>query len=127
MRAHHRRIIIVQDLKVNRVFARAVTGGVRSVLFISMARPMPSPHRRPRAYRRCSAPPTWRSGAHGGARGRRWSERTGEDAINFEVLHNNNPPVVSLIGVNSGAQFVTGAKFAVRGSATDPVGVQSIN
>jgi len=29
--------------------------------------------------------------------------------------------------VNSGAQFVTGAKFAVRGSATDPVGVQSIN
>ena len=53
--------------------------------------------------------------------------QTGEDSYVFTLVQNLNMPVVALVGSESGAQVVTGSSFTLRGEATDPVGIQSVN
>ena len=53
--------------------------------------------------------------------------QTGEDSYVFTLAQNLNMPVVALVGSESGAQVVTGSSFTLRGEATDPVGIQSVN
>ncbi|MFZ4698475.1 MAG: Ig-like domain-containing protein [Candidatus Methylumidiphilus sp.] len=50
----------------------------------------------------------------------------GEDSYGFQVSANPNQPSISFTGAVSGAEYRKGDVFTVRGSADDPVGIQSL-
>ncbi|MCK6556256.1 Ig-like domain-containing protein [Candidatus Binatia bacterium] len=52
--------------------------------------------------------------------------QTGEDTLQFTLADNPNEPAVAFAGTTHGAQYITGARFNVQGSASDPVGIQSL-
>jgi hypothetical protein len=52
--------------------------------------------------------------------------QTGEDSLRFELVENLNMPTVGFSGAVSGTEYVEGSSILVRGTAEDPVGVQSM-
>jgi len=53
--------------------------------------------------------------------------QTGEDAYTFNLVENLNMPTVQMLGITSGANFLIGSSFTLRGVAEDPVGIQSVH
>jgi len=52
--------------------------------------------------------------------------QTGEDTLSFTLATNASLPVVTFGSAVDGAQYVVGSTFPVAGSATDPVGLESV-
>jgi hypothetical protein len=53
--------------------------------------------------------------------------QTGTATYAFTVVNNPNKPQISLSGAVSGATYIIGSSFVLSGSATDPVGIASLN
>jgi hypothetical protein len=54
-------------------------------------------------------------------------KQMGEDSYAFNLVQNLNMPTVQILGTTSGAKYITGSSFTMRGEASDPVGIQSVN
>ncbi len=52
--------------------------------------------------------------------------QTGQDTFGFILANNPSEPVTGFGNAVSGAQFIKGAVFSVQGSATDPLGIASV-
>lgn len=51
----------------------------------------------------------------------------GSDSYYFEIIENDNLPVVGFTGLIDGATYVTGESILITGTADDPVGIKSIS